>query len=68
MKYRRFEETLYNKHIGKYNTYGIADSDGQPILRDISVDKSFVDDIVYLFNKYGASFIHVHDIIEDMLM
>ncbi len=48
-----------------HETFGI--SKGDTIIRDISLDKKDILDLVKLLNMLDVSEIHAHDIIEDFL-
>lgn len=52
-------------------TYGLMAKDNNENIciniTDISTSCEFVNDIVSMFNRHGASICHVMDIVEDML-
>lgn len=65
--YQFFRERCQNDEIGGYVTFGIMTCDGTCIIHDISVEKAFVECIVSRLNRFKASVIHIHDIIQDIL-
>ncbi len=65
--YKCFEEKMFHEDIGEYTSYGIKLDGTDMKIDDVSVDKSFVEGIVFKMNKYQAEPVHMADIIEDML-
>jgi len=48
-----------------HETYGI--SKGNTVIKDISLDKQKIRDLVELLNKLDVSEVHAHDVVEDFL-
>ncbi len=49
----------------KHDTYGI--SKGGTVIKDISLDKQKIRDLVELLNKLDVSEVHALDVVEDFL-
>ena len=65
--YQCIEQKLYNENIGEYITYGIEITDENIIVNDVSCNKEKAIDITRLLNKHQASFIHLDEIIENLI-
>lgn len=65
--YQFFKEKYHNDEIGGYVTFGIMTYDGTYVIHDISVEKAFVECIVDKLNRFKASVLHIHDIVQDIL-
>lgn len=69
-EYRLFAESKYEKTCGFYNTYGIvAFVDGEMcrIVKDISMNREHVSEMVKLFNSEELELCHLSRAVEDYL-
>ena len=67
-KYYITEHHKIDKDIGNYVTYGIKlENEQETEINDVSTDKSFVNNLVFQFNKYQLDPIHLSDAVEDSL-
>lgn len=65
--YHFFKEKCCDVDNGEYVTFGITGNDGECVIHDISVEKTFVEGIVFKLNRFKASIIHMNDIVQDIL-
>lgn len=71
-EYSVFLETLHNKDIGRYISYGIICTNkttGEIVsfIPDISTNKDFVESLANEFTSLQLSPLHFHDAVEDAL-
>ncbi len=59
------QSSVVAENGGTHETYGI--SKGSTVIRDISLNKKEILDLVKLLNKLDVSEIHAHDVVEDFL-
>jgi len=65
--YKCIKQSLFDKNIGNYITYGIEITDENIIVSDVSCNREKVNEIVRIINKYQASPIHIYEIIENLI-
>ncbi len=69
-EYRLFEQSMYERAVGFYKTYGISVfSDGEliRIVRDISVERGKIERLARRFNEEQLEPEHLSQAIEDFL-
>ena len=64
--YALYQSTIADEHGQKHTTYGMSYND--TTVKDISVNKAKVENLVNLCNKLDLSFIHLYDVIDDFLV
>ena len=70
VEYKLFIQKKYINSSSHYNTYGIiVFENGRHIrtVKDVSVNKEAVIDLIDTFNKYGLELCHLNQAIEDFL-
>ena len=75
VNYETIQSTITVNDAEKINTYGIQaisyDNNGQindaDIIYDISINKNYVDEIVFILIKNEVSLIHFRDVIYDLI-
>ena len=65
--YRVVKQTIKNKDVGLYTTFGIQLDNCNLIINDVSCDEAEVIRIVNHLNQYQVSPIHCYDVIIDSL-
>lgn len=59
------QSSVASENGDKHETYGI--SKGDTVIKDISLDKQEISNMVELLNKLDVSELHARDIVEDFL-
>lgn len=70
-RYNVVKEKLFHRDIGEYTAYGISVTDGKSVTRtvsDVSVNESFVNELVRKLNEGQAAPEQLTDIIEDAIV
>lgn len=69
-EYRLFKQSMYERAVGFYETYGISvfeEGNLTRIVRDVSVDREKVEILVNKLNKEQLETEHLSQVIEEFL-
>ncbi len=69
-EYRLFVQTMYDRSVGFYETYGVAvfdDGEMSRVVRDVSVERDKVEALVARFNREHLEPEHLGQAIEEFL-
>lgn len=65
MEYKIFKETISDKELGEYDTYGVIS--GNIKIHDVSLIREEIEFLVNLLNRLNVSPIHFHEVAEDFI-
>lgn len=54
--------------IGKYTAYGVKNTANDSVVNDVGSDIDIVSGIVSKLNQFQASPVHLHEIIENLIL
>lgn len=66
--YQCVKQMLCDDIIGKYTAYGVRNTANDSVISDVGSNFDIVAGIVSKLNKFQASPVHLHEIIENLIL